>query len=99
MPCRHMAEWRYSSTLTSALQVSGQCHAMDISSGKIPMPSTRWTEGCVSPSPGLHSVAKIKYLSSVNNQTQIPQLSRPYPCYYTDSTIPAPSSSTKQSIF
>lgn len=90
-----MAEWRYSSTLTSALQVSGQCHAMDITSVKMSMPSTQWTEGCVSPSRGLHSVAKIKSLSSVKNQTQIPQLSRPYPSYYTDSTIQFPSSSTK----
>jgi hypothetical protein len=72
---------------------------MDFSSGKNPMPSTHWTEGCVSHSPGLHRVEKIKSLSSVKKQTQIPQLSRPYPSYYTDSTIPVLSSSTKQNIF
>jgi hypothetical protein len=36
MPNRHMAEWRYSSTLTSALQVSSQSNALDITSGKNP---------------------------------------------------------------
>jgi len=93
-----MDEWRYSSTLTSALQVSGQCHAMDVSSGKIPMPSTRWTEGCVSPSRGLHSMEKIKSLLCEESNPDSSAV-QTIPNYNTDSTIPVPSSSTKQNIF